>query len=195
MKVLSSSCLAVLLSMLAVAPCVADETWWVSAYTAATMSDSYLTGSDSQTMRLDDGTAVQAGLALARDARFFDHGYRIAAQVGNVSWASADGAQVVFGVDYLWDQHARSGGGVYLGPRLGLMEFDEDITDQSDTTAVYGYEFGFWQPFNEGEMTLGFFFQQLFVDVDNQTPAATGMDLGVSVDRLDSLGVRLSWRL
>lgn len=195
MKVFSSKCLAFILFPLAATPCVADETWWASAYIAATVSDSDLTGSDSENLRLDEGTAVEPGIALVRESRVADHRYRLVAQGSNASWAEADGAQVVLGVDYLWHDSMHSGGGVYFGPRLGVLVFEEGITDQSDTAAVYGYEFGFQQPFHKGKIALGMFYQQLFTDVDNRMAAATGMDLGVSVNRLDSLGIRLSWRL
>lgn len=195
MKRVSSKWLAVLLGGLVSAPCVAEENWWASAYLAATLSDSHLTGAASDTLKLDDGTAVQPGIALSREARFAGHTYRLLAQAGNASWAAADGTQLVLGADYFWSDSENPGGGVYLGPRLGVLQFEEEVTYQSDTTAVYGYEFGFRQPFREGNMALGLFYQQLFLDVDNQLPAAAGVDLGVSVDRLDSLGIRLSWRL
>lgn len=194
---MSGSCrwLAFVLGGVAATPSVADETWWASTYLAATLSDSHLTGSAAQTMRLDDGTAVQPGIALSREATFAGHRYGVLAQAGNASWSAADGTQLLLGVDYLWEDKAHTGGGVYLGPRLGVLEFEEEVTYQSDTSAAYGYEFGFRQPFLEGSMALGLFYQRLYIDVDNQLPAGAGRDLGVSVDRLDSLGIRLSWRL
>lgn len=195
MKTVSSRWAVFLLGGLAATPCVAEETWWASAYVAATLSDSYLTGADSQSLRLDDGTAVQPGIALARETRLGQHRYRLLAQAGNAGWSAADATQLLLGVDYFWEDPARTGGGVYLGPRLGVIEFEEEVTYQSDTSGAYGYEFGFRQPFLEGSMALGLFYQRLYVDVDNQLPAAAGTDLGVAVDRLDSLGIRLSWRL
>lgn len=193
---LSPSCrLAFCLLPLVTTPCVAEDNWWVSAHIAATHSDSQLTGPGSANLRLEEGAAVQSGIAISRGSQFAGHHIRLAAQAGYASWAEASGALLVLGGDYLWNDRLGSSGGVYVGPRLGVMEFDENITDQSDTTAVYGYEFGFDQPFYDGGMTLGLFYQQLFVDVNNRASASTGSALGVSVDRLDSLGIRLSWRL
>lgn len=144
----------------------------------------------------DHGTTFSGSVLAAYERSHRGRDYRITGTVSHSEWTNARSLETLAGVDLLWP-HPDGSGAVYFGPRLGIANFNDDITNNSNTRFAWGAEFGTFTNLAEGPevnarpVSAGFFVRHTVIDARQSGVIGNGIGRDIKVSSQTMFGFQM----
>ena len=153
---------------------------------------------DPLTTGIDSDYGFQPGVVLAAIHHDDEHVWRYSAGLMRGKWSNACILELAFGVDYLLSVRNWQ---AYVGPRAGVLRFENDHTESSARSYLAGLQLGVLISPSAlpnaleaiGGPTLELYGRRVRTNAtaDRQVGGQTHQ---VNLERIDALGVSLNWR-
>lgn len=153
-------------------------------------------GSGAASYEFEHGTTLSGSALVGYESVYFERPYRITGNLGHAKWNNARSLELLGGVDRLWRQDDGSGA-VYIGPRLGVVRFSDDITDKRNTRLAWGIEAGaltaLTPRFSPGgrPLSVGMFLRHTVIDARQNGVADNGLERDIRVRGQTSFGFQV----
>ncbi len=143
-------------------------------------------------------TTIEIGLFIDKRLLLGGHHWSVSAALEMAQWDNAQTQSLLLGADYLFERESRIT--PYLGLRAGYLQFETDLTSDSDSGMVYGPTAGIRTPasaWSQAEwlksIELGLYVTYLQVGQKTHQDVAA-QEKTTTLDSLIKVGLQAGWR-